>query len=535
MPGNYQLIATDTLVGCEAKSPLIKINNLAGPSLITGDLKITAASCGGSNGSIKSIKAENVTGTPILKWEDESGAVVSNKMDLLNVPGGTYRLTFKDESSCDAIVTEYYTVGGSSKITINAAQAAITPSQCRYGSGSIKGVTVSGAADYIWTNEKGAVVSTELNATALLPGTYTLTAGTATGCPKTSPAIGVPVNPDMQLDLTLQTTITPATCAKPNGSVVLQNFPTGTYSFTWKGPDGVSVGTAKDLKNVSGGTYTLYATDAVGCTQRATTSTIAAIAPPQLQPGVVKNDVCTQLKGSIKNSSVTNGTAPFTYTWLNQQQQTVGTSSNLLNVGAGAYQLQVQDASGCTVQSSYTIANETKSIITPHYPAQLIPRHTNTTLMPQNSQAGTWEWFADATLTQMLDANSTGVFQTPNLPDDKTYYIRLREGTCSSGTAAVVIKVADDAQVYVPTAFTPNRDGKNDDIRPLVTGIFKLDYFTIYDRWGRVVFKTSDLAKGWNGYNKGLEAPLGAYVWLLKGMDYKGRMIQQKGTVTLIR
>lgn len=534
-PGTYTLQVVDTVYGCKAEE-MVTLTNQSGPSLNLGTVKIKNAGCGANNGGISGITAAQVTGTPTIRWEDEAGNVVGHAFDLNNIPGGRYRLLFQDASPCGTIETDYYTVGGSSKITINAAQATTTPSQCRYGSGSIKGVTVTGAMDYIWTNDKGVVVSNDLIPTVLLPGIYTLTAGTATGCPKTGPAMTVPVDPDMHFDPALQTTITPATCGKPNGSIELNRFPSGSYTFAWNGADAATVGTTMPLKNVAPGTYTLYATDAVGCTQRVTTAAVPAIAPPQLGTGTVQNDVCTQQQGSIRNIAVTNGTAPFTYTWYNGQQQTVGTTSNLQNVGAGIYQLQVRDAGGCTVQSpSYTITNETKTFQAPQYADQLIPRHTSTTLTPQNAQAGTYEWFDDAALLQKRGENITGVFATPNLPDDKTFYIRLREGTCSSSTAAVRIKVADDAKVYVPTAFTPNKDGKNDDIKPLVTGIFKLDYFAIYDRWGGVVFKTSDLTKGWDGFIKGLDAPVGVYVWMLKGTDYKGNVIQQKGTVTLIR
>ena len=539
LPETYTFRVTDTVEGC-SDAEAVTLTNQSGPSLNTGNMKITAASCGGSNGSIKGIKARNITGTPKIHWENEQGDVISNDLDLINVPGGKYRLKFKDDSSCDTITTAYYTIGGSNATTIDATNAKITASQCAYASGSVKNITVSNATDFEWNDGNGVVVSRSLDPGLLLPGTYTLTAGKSTGCPKTSSAITVPVDPDMQFNPALQTTITPATCGRTNGSVVLQNFPSPqSYTFQWKqGSDDRA--TTLNLTNTASGDYTLFATNASGCTQRVTSVTIPNRAQPVLQTNAVTlhHDVCTQGIGRIENLSVQpgTGTPPFAYQWFNAQGQVIANTANLQNNKAGSYYLMITDATGCTVKTApFVVLNETKNLEPPRYADQVIPRHTGTTLTPQSGAIALFERFADAALTQRLDAANNGVFAVPELAADKTFYIRLREGTCTSTATSVTIKVADDAQVYVPTAFTPNRDGKNDVLKPLVIGIFKLEHFTIYDRWGGVVFRSNDLTKGWDGFIKGAEAPIGVYVWMLAGMDYKGNRMQQKGSFTLMR
>ena len=88
---------------------------------------------------------------------------------------------------------------------------------------------------------------------------------------------------------------------------------------------------------------------------------------------------------------------------------------------------------------------------------------------------------------------------------------------------------------YVPTAFTPNRDGKNDLFRPLLFGNVKKYQFIIYNRWGEVVFETTDVSKGWNGDLKGRTQSTNLFVWLcyyeLEGEEKKF----EKGSVVLIR
>jgi gliding motility-associated-like protein len=89
--------------------------------------------------------------------------------------------------------------------------------------------------------------------------------------------------------------------------------------------------------------------------------------------------------------------------------------------------------------------------------------------------------------------------------------------------------------VFVPTAFTPNGDGLNDVIRPIAVGIQKIEYFSIYNRWGQLVFTTTINGEGWNGKIGGKDQGSGVFVWMVKAIDYLGKPYFAKGTVTLIR
>jgi gliding motility-associated-like protein len=103
-------------------------------------------------------------------------------------------------------------------------------------------------------------------------------------------------------------------------------------------------------------------------------------------------------------------------------------------------------------------------------------------------------------------------------------------------SAFITVQVFKTApQIFVPTAFTPNGDGKNDIIRPVAVGISKLEYFRIYNRWGQLVFSTSINGQGWNGKIKGKDQSSNVYVWIVKGVDFTGKEILAKGTVTLIK
>jgi len=90
-------------------------------------------------------------------------------------------------------------------------------------------------------------------------------------------------------------------------------------------------------------------------------------------------------------------------------------------------------------------------------------------------------------------------------------------------------------QIFVPTGFTPNGDGANEVLRPIVPGIQKLDYFSVYNRAGRLVFSTSTPGKGWDGTLNGIPQPPGTYVWIIQMHDYLGQAQRQKGVVILLR
>ena len=106
---------------------------------------------------------------------------------------------------------------------------------------------------------------------------------------------------------------------------------------------------------------------------------------------------------------------------------------------------------------------------------------------------------------------------------------------CADSSFIIVRVFRTIPYVFVPTAFTPNNDGKNDVIRPISVGIQKINYFSIFNRWGQLVFTTTVDRAGWDGRIKGKPQDSGVFVWMLSAVDYTGAPIFLKGTVALIR
>ncbi len=89
--------------------------------------------------------------------------------------------------------------------------------------------------------------------------------------------------------------------------------------------------------------------------------------------------------------------------------------------------------------------------------------------------------------------------------------------------------------VFVPTAFTPNNDGKNDIFKPMVDGKLVQYRFAIYDRWGQVVLQTTDPEKGWNGKRGWVDQDTNIYVWVCTYQMAGEAVKTEKGTFLLIR
>ncbi|MDP9229818.1 MAG: gliding motility-associated C-terminal domain-containing protein, partial [Bacteroidota bacterium] len=124
----------------------------------------------------------------------------------------------------------------------------------------------------------------------------------------------------------------------------------------------------------------------------------------------------------------------------------------------------------------------------------------------------------------------------PSEIDSVKYLVIVTDQAGCFDSAFINVKVfKTNPSIFVPTAFTPNGDGKNDVIRPVAVGMKTIEYFRIYNRWGQLVFSTTINGHGWDGTIGGRLQGTNAYAWIVKGIDYLDRPFFQKGTVTLIR
>jgi gliding motility-associated-like protein len=127
---------------------------------------------------------------------------------------------------------------------------------------------------------------------------------------------------------------------------------------------------------------------------------------------------------------------------------------------------------------------------------------------------------------------------TPTAILDKsiTYTVIAKNAIGCQGTDNINITVFVGPEIYVPNAFSPNGDNLNDILKAITAGIRYFHYFRIYNRWGNLVFSTTDQSIGWDGTFKSAAQTSGTtFVWIAAGEDYRGNLVQRKGTVILIK
>jgi gliding motility-associated-like protein len=89
---------------------------------------------------------------------------------------------------------------------------------------------------------------------------------------------------------------------------------------------------------------------------------------------------------------------------------------------------------------------------------------------------------------------------------------------------------------YVPSAFTPNKDGKNDVFLPKYQCLYSNYQLKIYNRWGQLIFVSTNASVGWDGGFNGQQQPAGVYVWELAYKDnLTGKDMRKNGTIVLMR
>jgi gliding motility-associated-like protein len=145
-----------------------------------------------------------------------------------------------------------------------------------------------------------------------------------------------------------------------------------------------------------------------------------------------------------------------------------------------------------------------------------------------------YQWLPPSFLNNALIVNPIATFNTS--VERFTYIMKATtpEGCFAFDTINIrIFKTAPT--IFVPTAFTPDANNLNDILTPIAVGITKLDYFRVFNRWGNLLFSTTELQKGWNGVYKGIPQAPDTYVWMVRGTDFTGKTVIKKGTVQLIR
>jgi gliding motility-associated-like protein len=373
--------------------------------------------------------------------------------------------------------------------------------------------------------------ATSINYSANAAGDYTvrLYSATAPGCT----AVSLPV--------TVTTKPAPIADVSPTGNagvcegekLLLTHTSVTGEMYEWFNNGALISGQSNAFLSVdAAGTYTLTINAANGCTATSTGVTVVVNAKPiaTLSPsGEFK--LC---EGGTVTLSVPL-TAGVTYTWQRNGSAITGASANTYDAtSSGLYTaLAKNTATGCKGVSAATkitmipppiIFAGNDTIVAMQQPLQLHVKELT------NYGVNQYQWLPRNVLDDPFSANPVAVLNA-----DQEFTVSGSNSIGCANTDKIFIKVYKGPAIYVPTAFTPNKDGKNDLLKCFAVGISTFKNFTIFNRYGQKVFSTSDQAKGWNGFLQSEPAAAGTYVWIAEAVDYLLKPMSAKGSFVLIR
>ncbi|MCU0433034.1 MAG: PKD domain-containing protein [Bacteroidia bacterium] len=330
--GPYTVVVTDAN-NCTATA-IGTINNLGSPSInVTA---FTNVSCfNGSDGTALSL-ASGGTGPLSCLWSNGDSTWA-----ISNLPAGSYVVTVTDANNC----TDTASVTISQPVQLTSVHTATSVS-CFGGSNATATVTGSGgtgAYTFSWnpavTNSSSGNSNT---ATALAAGSYVCTITDANNCTATETVIIT-----QPTALASQLAATDATCNAGCNGTLSATISGGTPGYTYNWSSGC---TTANCSNICAGTYTLTATDSLGCT---ITDSITVNEPPAMSVQMQSTPAyCNQANGYV-NAIGSGGTGNLSYVWNpgNLAQQ----SSNV--IPPGTYSVTVTDQNNCWIIDSITVSN----------------------------------------------------------------------------------------------------------------------------------------------------------------------------------
>jgi len=435
---------------------------------------------------------------------------------------GTYRLIVTNGFGC--MDTALANINVSPKPNLGND---ITTSICSDGSVNLPNQFSTGSNSNVWTIGNIPVSDPS---SVNIAGTYQLISTTSQGCADTA-LVNLSVTTAPHLIINNPATVCIPQTTDLTSAVVTAGSSAGlTYSY-WQ--DAAATISYNSAAFATDGTWYIKATNATGCF----TILPVTVSSFPLQIVTAGNDkgICDSDSTTTLSVQVSNASTAVSYQWQPVDIggiQTPSAASTIVKPGGASqeYIITVTDGYGC----NYLVSDTVSVTKQPPVPAFAGNDTIAVTGLPHQLQATggvNYLWEPAGLLNDAAIANPLATIHA----DSILFKVTVTDDKGCMGYDIVKVRTYNSITYYVPNAFSPNGDGRNDIFKPIPVGIVSTEWFRIYNRYGELMFETNHHTKGWNGYYKGLAQPVGNYVWVLKGKGSNGKIIEMKGNVVLIR
>ena len=340
-----------------------------------------------------------------------------------------------------------------------------------------------------------------------------------------------------------------------NGTVIINSLPTGTIAaansgvicegstvaltatggntYEWSLNGNLIPGVSADSYSASiAGLYSVKLISDKGCINSVQqTATLVLNNAPVV--GYSFDKYCINTPIIFSNSSVTNLSGPVTMLWEfgdNEISSSESPTHTFLVEKTYAVKLTITPTNCPLIAKS--LSKNIKIEVPPlavRYPNIYAVKNTNTKLTAR-SIGKTYTWIPSTGLS-----NAATISPNFNFTAATNYVIKITNDAGCILNDSLNVLIFDQADFLVPKAFSPNNDGRNDKLLFAAPGIESFQYLRIFNRWGNLVFETSNLSVFWDGSFKGLPQPAEVYSWFAEGISKSGNKIQRNGQTLILR
>jgi gliding motility-associated-like protein len=511
--GTYRVRVTD-IRGCR-DSMSGTVNEPA--QLLAFIVRSDSVNCfGGTDGALE---AGGSGGSGGYRWQWNDPAAQRTAI-AGNLRPGSYTATLRDFYGCSDTATG--TVFQPTPVRISLS--GIDSVRCFGGNdGRIHTAASGGSGGYRWrwNDPFGQVVATAMN---LRRGTYKAVVRDIYGC---SDSLQASVAEPERLDVAI-TRVDQIACFGGSDGALYSSATGGVPPITWLWNDPAAQRTP-DALGLRQGRYLVTVRDSKGCTDTAS-ALVREPAPLRIRITQTFPVSCYRLSDAAANTVTSGGTTPYSWNWNSNPPQFTANASNL---PAGQYRVVVRDFRGCS-DSAEVKFDEPDPITVQIRGNRLTMYGMVHDLEAEVFPAGryTYNW-TPGTVFGPGNGNSErprGIFT-----ESGTVKVTARNSKGCEGEDTAYFTVVLLPEDIMPTAFTPNTDNLNEGFG--MPSIFDVEEFTIYDRWGAIVFRASPNQQRWDGRTaSGEQVPGGSYTYRLRAR-LKGtqQYVTHTGKVSLIR
>nr|WP_293834341.1 gliding motility-associated C-terminal domain-containing protein [uncultured Arsenicibacter sp.] len=441
-------------------------------------------------------------GTPtVFVWRDATGAIVSQTQPFTGAAAGRYNVEISDAGGCRLNIPIV-------DIGLDTRGFADLPPLSQACIGEVLSLTPAGANvpgnTFTWsTGETTPTISVSA------PGSYSITIrNTLNGCIGSdftnvtfSPKPTVSAGPALSV------------CVGVQPVQLTGNSPTGgVWSGTGVTPAGSFTPSAAYVSTIITVTYSVTQN---GCANAATRA-VSVLPPPQVNAGP-DVEFCANQPQSLSAT----GTSGASFQWSN------GTAGAILRpVSSGTYVVTASQ-NGCSVTDAVVVrVKPVPQFSFTKEAAICVGDGQSTTLLVRGTPDLTYSWPDVGSSLSAITVNRSGSYSL----------IVTNTDNCVVRDFANVRDLCE-ARVFIPEAFTPNGDSQNDVLQ--VFSAYTTDFeLKIFNRWGEIVFMTTNPAEPWDGLYKGVSYPPQVYAYVVTyGSQYfpERPRVTKRGSVSVIR